>query len=414
MLRVKSPPQAANDSGLITLPYGRHFIDEDDIAAVTQVLRGDYLTTGPAVPAFESALAAYVGAKEAIACSSGTAALHLAALALGLGPGDTVIVPAITFLATANAARLVGAEVVFADVDPDTGLMSPEHLKAAIAELPPTGKRALFNVHFAGQCEDVEAIARIARTAGLSIVDDACHAIGTEYRTASGAWYKIGSNAHADLTCFSFHPVKTIAMGEGGAVSVNDPALAARIKRYRNHGVERDPAKLSQPFSRDLSGEPAPWAYEMYQPGYNYRASDIHCALGASQLKKLPKFVRERRALAASYDRQLEPLWPIVRPLSRHAAVIPAWHLYVTQIDFANIGLTRGELMAALKHKGIGTQVHYIPVARQPYYVARYREQDLPGADSYYQSCLSLPLFVGMSEDDVKRVANALAALIGA
>lgn len=414
MLRLKPHLQAANDSGTpITLPYGRHFIDEDDIAAVTAVLRGDYLTTGPAVPAFEKALADYVGAKETVSCSSGTAALHLAALALGLGPGDTVIVPAITFLATANAARLVGAEVIFADVDPDTGLISPEQLQAAIAELPPTGKRALFNVHFAGQCADVEAIARIARAAGLRIVDDACHAIGTEYRTAVGAWHKIGSNAHCDLTCFSFHPVKTIAMGEGGAVSVNDLELAARMKRYRNHGAERDPAKLTQRFSRDVSGEPAPWAYEMHEPGFNYRASDIHCALGLSQLKKLPKFMRERRSLAALYDQLLEPLWPLVRPLGRRAAVIPAWHLYATHIDFARAGLTRSELMAELKRKGIGTQVHYIPVARQPYYTARYREQDLPGADSYYQSCLSLPLFVGMTEDDVARVVGALGEIVG-
>jgi len=414
MLHLKSPPQAANDSGPPLLPYGRHFIDEDDIEAVTRVLRGDYLTTGPAVPAFEAALANYVGAKEALACSSGTAALHLAALALGLGPGDTVIVPAITFLATANAARFVGAEIVFADVDPDTGLMTPEHLKAALADLPPTGKRALFNVHFSGQCEDVETLAKIAREARLAIVDDACHAIGTEYRTASGAWHKIGSNAHADLTCFSFHPVKTIAMGEGGAVSVNDAELAARIKRYRNHGAERDPAKLNEPFSRDLSGMPAPWAYEMTEPGYNYRASDIHCALGLSQLKKLPQFVRERRALAALYDKLLAPLWPAVRPLGQRGAVIPAWHLYVTHIDFAQTGLTRGELMATLRGKGIGTQVHYIPVARQPYYKSRYGEPDLPGADTYYQSCLSLPLFVGMTEDDVARVADALTDLVGA
>ncbi|HXZ68508.1 MAG TPA: UDP-4-amino-4,6-dideoxy-N-acetyl-beta-L-altrosamine transaminase [Alphaproteobacteria bacterium] len=414
MLRLNSRVSAPSGVNHLKLPYGRHFIDEDDINAVVSVLRGDYLTTGPAVPAFESALADYVGARETLSCSSGTAALHLAALALGLGQGDTVIVPAITFLATANAARFVGAEVLFADVDPDTGLMSPEHLRAAIAELPPTGKRALFNVHYAGQCEDVETISKIARAAGLMIVDDACHAIGTEYRTAAGTWHKIGSGAHADLTCFSFHPVKTIAMGEGGAVSVNDPELAARIKHYRNHGVERDPAKFTQAFSRDESGAPAPWAYEMHEPGFNYRASDIHCALGSSQLKKLPKFIRERRELAALYDKLLEPLWPIVRPIGRRGAVIPAWHLYAVLIDFARLGLTRAELMAALKEQGIGTQVHYIPVARQPYFAARYGHQDLPGADTYYQSCLSLPLFVGMTEDDIARIVNALAALVSA
>jgi len=409
MLHLKSSTRDIETSRL--LPYGRHFIDEDDIAAVVRVLTGDTLTTGPMAPAFEAALANYVGAKHAIVCSSGTAALHLAARALGLGPGDTVIVPAITFLATANAARLVGAEVVFADVDPDTGLMGPDHLNAAIADLPRSGKRALFNVHFAGQCEDPESIARIAREAGLKIVDDACHAIGTEHRDSSGRWHKLGGCAYADLTVFSFHPVKTIAMGEGGAISTNDAALADRLRRDRNHGVERDPSKLRQNFSRDLSGAIAPWAYEMAEPGLNYRASDIHCALGLSQLGKLPRFIRERRQLASAYDRALDPLWPTIRPLGRCTSCLPAWHLYVALIDFARLGLTRGEAMAALKQQGIGSQVHYIPVARQPHYEDRYGVADLPGADLYSRSCLSLPLFVGMTEDDVTRVTNAIANL---
>lgn len=401
------------EEGARTLPYGRHFIDEDDIAAVAGVLRGDYLTTGPAVEAFEGALASVTGAREAVALANGTAALHLAARALGLGPGDTVIVPSITFVATANAARLVGAEVVFADVDPDSGLMMPEHLRAAIADLPPSGKRALFNVHFAGQCENLEEIARVAREAGLLILDDACHAIGTEYRTAAGKWHKIGSCAHADLTVFSFHPVKTIAMGEGGAITLNNSSLAARIRRDRSHGLERDGALLSASFSRDLDGTRAPWAYELVAPGYNYRASDIHCALGSSQLKKLTVFVRERRNLMALYERMLEPMWPAVRPLSRTAACIPAWHLNVAIIDFARAGATRSSLMGKLKALGIGTQVHYIPVHRQPYYESRYGTQDLPGAEMFYRSCLTLPLFVGMSEDDVARVCDALAEMAG-
>jgi len=397
----------------VRLPYGRHHIDDDDIAAVVRVLKGDFLTTGPTVAAFEKAFGEATGAREAVVVANGTAALHLAARALDLGAGDTVIVPAITFVATANAARFVGAEVVFADVDPDTGLMTPEHLQAAIAGLPPTGKRALFNVHFAGQCEDVETISRIARGAGLKILDDACHAVGTEYRTANGRWHKIGSCAHADLTIFSFHPVKTIAMGEGGAITLNDPALAERIRRDRSHGLERDPAHLEASFSRDLDGEPAPWAYELAAPGYNYRASDIHCALGHSQLKKLGKFVRERRALVAHYDELLEPLWPIVRPLARPAACIPTWHLNVALVDFGRAGLTRRALMASLKERGIGTQVHYIPVHRQPYFENRYGAQDLPGVETYYRACLTLPLFVGMGADDVERVVDTLAALVG-
>ncbi|MFO1187083.1 MAG: UDP-4-amino-4,6-dideoxy-N-acetyl-beta-L-altrosamine transaminase [Alphaproteobacteria bacterium] len=403
-----------------TLPYGRHFIDEDDIAAVAGVLRGDYLTTGPAVEDFERALASATGAREAVALANGTAALHLAARALGLGPGDTVIVPAITFVATANAARFVGAEVVFADVDPDSGLHDAEHCAPRSSwrgggggrrRRTTSGKRALFNVHLAGQCEDLEEIARIAREAGLLILDDACHAIGTEYRTMAGKWHKVGSCAHSDLTVFSFHPVKTIAMGEGGAIALNNSALAAHIRRDRSHGLERDPALLSASFSRDLDGAPAPWAYELVAPGYNYRASDIHCALAASQLKKLSKFVRERRALMALYERMLEPLWPVVRPLSRVAACLPAWHLNVALVDFARAGTTRTALMGKLKARGIGTQVHYIPVHRQPYYEDRYGAQDLPGAEVYYRNCLTLPLFVGLSEDDVARVCDALAEL---
>jgi UDP-4-amino-4,6-dideoxy-N-acetyl-beta-L-altrosamine transaminase len=408
---VQDPP-ADESSALI--PYGRHFIDEDDIAAVANVLRGGFLTTGPTVGAFEAAFAEAVGAREAIAVANGTAALHLAARAFDLGPGDTVIVPAITFVATANAARFVGAEVVFADVDPDTGLMTPEHLKAAIADLPPTGKRALFNVHFAGQCEDVEAIMRIARDAGLKILDDACHAVGSEYRAANGRWHKIGSCAHADMSVFSFHPVKTIAMGEGGAITLNDPALAQYLRRDRSHGLERDPSRLSAPFSRDLDGEAAPWAYELTAPGYNYRASDIHCALGLSQLNKLSRFVRERRDLATLYDQLLAPLWPIARPIAKRTACLPAWHLGVALIDFARAGLTRRALMAALRKRGIGSQVHYIPIHRQPYYESRYGLQELPGAETYYNNCLSLPLFVGLTEDDVVRVVQALSELFQA
>jgi UDP-4-amino-4,6-dideoxy-N-acetyl-beta-L-altrosamine transaminase len=405
--------QGATPNRSNVLPYGRHFIGDDDIESVARVLRGEFLTTGPAVPAFEEALAEATGSAHAVAVSSGAAALHLAARALGLGPGDTVIVPTNTFVATANAARHTGAEVIFADVDPDTGLMTTDQLKAAISELPPTGKRALFNVHFAGQCENLEAIARISREANLKIVDDACHAIGAEYRTSTGRWHKIGSCAHADLSIFSFHPVKTIAMGEGGAITLNDPALAARIRRDRTHGLEKDPALLESSFARDVDGEKAPWAYELINPGYNYRASDIHCALGTSQLNKLSLFVRERRALAAAYEELLDPLWPIVRPLQRLTSVMPAWHLGVALIDFPRTGLTRRALMATLRDRGVGSQVHYIPVHRQPYFESRYGAQDLPGAETYYNSCLTLPLFVGMTHDDVQFIVETLANVIG-
>ncbi|MEO5335311.1 MAG: UDP-4-amino-4,6-dideoxy-N-acetyl-beta-L-altrosamine transaminase [Magnetospirillum sp. WYHS-4] len=394
------------------LPYGRHVVEDDDIAAVAAALRGELLTTGPAVAAFEAALAKTVGASGAVSCSSGTAALHLAALALGLGPGDWVVVPAITFLATANAARYVGAEVQFADVDPDSGLMRPEDLEVALAAAKAAGRRvkAVFPVHLAGQACDMEAIAAIARREGGAVVEDACHALGTTY--GNGAW-RVGGCAHADMTVFSFHPVKTVAMGEGGAVTANDPALAARLALLRSHGMVREPRDFIR---RDLAfgpdGEVNPWFYEMAEPGFNYRASDLQCALGLSQLGKLDRFVAARAAAVAAYDARLAPLAPRLASLARVPGCRPGWHLYISLIDFAAIGKDRGAVMRALRDRGIGTQVHYIPVAWQAYYRDRYGETPLPGSARYYERCLSLPLSAAITEADVQRVTAALAEVL--
>lgn len=371
------------------LPYARQLIDDDDIAAVAEVLRGDLLTTGPTVAAFEQKLAGTTGAKHALSCSSGTAALHLAALALGLGPGDKVVVPTVTFLATANAARYVGAEVVFADVNPDTGLMDSGHFEQALKRGGDNIK-AVFPVYLGGQSPDMMTIAGIARDRNMAVVEDACHALGS---------VGVGSCAHSDMAAFSFHPVKTIAMGEGGAVTTNDAALAERLRRLCSHGMVRDPARKN------------PWAYEMAEIGFNYRASDLHCALGLSQLGKLQQFAARRRALAVRYDAVLKPLVPILKPLARMPGD-PVWHLYVVLIDFAAAGMDRAELMNKMGQAGIGSQVHYIPVHSQPYYRQRYGDCDFPGADSYYARCLSLPLFAGMTNDDVDRVVETLARII--
>lgn len=390
------------------LPYGSHLVEEDDIATVCAVLRGPLLTTGPAVAAFEAALAKAVDAPHAVSCSSGTAALHMAALALGLGPGDWVVVPAITFLATANAARYVGAEVQFADVDPDSGLMRPEDLEAALAAARMAGRKvkAVFPVHLAGQACDMEAIAAIARREGLAVVEDACHALGTTY--GNGAW-QVGTCAHADMAAFSFHPVKTIAMGEGGAVTTRAPALAARLALARSHGMVREPTDFIR---RDLAfatdGQVNPWFYEMAEPGFNYRASDLNCALGLSQLGKLDRFVAARAATVAAYDARLAGLAPRLQPLARTPKCRPGWHLYVALVDFAALGRDRGTVMRALRDRGIGTQVHYIPVAWQAYYRDRYGEIALPGSARYYERCLSLPLSAAMTGADVDRVAAAL------
>ncbi len=393
------------------LPYGRQAIDDDDVAAVARVLQGDWLTTGPTVEAFEQALAEKVDAGFAVACSSGTAALHMAAMALGLGPGDAVIVPTITFLATANMARFVGAEVVFADVDPDTGLMGVEQASDALARVPAGLKaKALAPVHLAGQCADPIGLRALADEHGLSVIEDACHALGTTY----GNGTPVGAAAHADLATFSFHPVKTIAMGEGGAVTGNDPVLGARLRKLRSHGMTRDAADMANAGEAlDADGTVNPWYYEMPDLGFNYRASDIQCALGLSQLAKLDGFVERRRALVERYDRLLAPLAPRVRPLGRVPGNRPGWHLYVALVDFEAVGLDRAGLMNALRARGIGSQVHYIPVHWQPYYRDRYGDIDLPGAAAYYRRCLSLPLYPTMADQDVDRVVAALAACLG-
>jgi UDP-4-amino-4,6-dideoxy-N-acetyl-beta-L-altrosamine transaminase len=390
-------------SGVPFIPYGRQSIDEADIAAVAAALRADLLTTGPLVATYEAAFARATGAAHAVACNSGTAALHLASLALSLGPGAAAVVPSLTFLATANAVRMTGAEVVFADVDADTGLMTSATLAAALDRAGDRSGtlRAAFPVHLNGQICDVAGLAEVARGAGLALVEDACHALGV-----AGA----GATAHSDLACFSTHPVKTIATGEGGAVTTGSADLAERMRRLRNHGMVREPSEFD---SADLGfdgDEANPWYYEMPEIGWNYRIPDILCALGLSQLDKLERFHRRRRELAAVYDRLLAPLAPALQPVP-HGPAPHGWHLYVVLIDFAALGTTRARFMRALREEGVGSQVHYIPVHRQPYYRRRYGELSLPGADAYYARCLSIPIHPSMSEADVGRVVAALTGL---
>jgi UDP-4-amino-4,6-dideoxy-N-acetyl-beta-L-altrosamine transaminase len=395
------------------LPYGHQCIEDDDIAAVVAVLRSNYLTTGPAVEAFEQALAARVGARHAVSCSSGTAALHLAAIALDLGPGDSAVVPAMTFMATANVVRLTGAEVVFADVDADSGLMRPADFDQALERVG--GGRLVLPVHLNGQTADMAGLADIASARGLALVEDAAHAIGTVTDEAGEGPTAVGSCRHSSMTIFSFHPVKTITMGEGGAVTTNDATVAARLRRLRNHGITREPAEIiDRAGAFDSSGTLNPWYYEMHEPGLNYRASDIHCALGLNQLGKLDRFVAKRRSLVARYDALLAGLAPLLRPVTRVPVCAPAWHLYPVLIDFAALGLERAAVMRKLQEKGVGTQVHYIPLHRQPYYRRRYGELSLPGAEAYYAREVSLPLFAGMEEADVDRVVEVISSILSA
>lgn len=393
------PNAAAGPTTEMILPYGRQTIEDDDIAAVAEALRADFLTTGPTVEAFERAFAETVGARHAVACANGTAALHLAMLALKVQPGEVVIAPSITFLATANCARYVGADVVFADVDPDTGLMTPATLADALERVGGRRLRAVLPVHLRGDAAELPALEALARDAGAVLVEDAPHAVGTTMRFGNVSEV-VGDVRHSAMATFSFHPVKTIATGEGGMVTTNDPALAERLRVMRSHGMVRPEGC-------------EPWWYEMPEPGFNYRLPDILCALGLSQLKKLPRFADRRRGLAALYRDALAPLAPVVRLAAQPAWSDPVLHLMVALIDFEAVDKTRREVVDALKARGVGSQVHYIPVHRQPYYRELYGALDLPGAEAWYARCLSLPLYPGMEDGDVEKVAAALKDVLG-
>jgi UDP-4-amino-4,6-dideoxy-N-acetyl-beta-L-altrosamine transaminase len=394
------------------LPYGRQDIAEDDLAAVAKALQSDYLTTGPLVGEFEAAFAKSVGARHAVISNSGTAALHLACIALDLGPGDSVVVPAITFLATANAARFCGAEVIFADVDPDSGRLTAETFEAALANNPNAAVRAVLPVHLNGHCVDMPAIRAIAEPRGIAVIEDACHAVGGRHQAGNNSLSLVGSCALSELACFSLHPVKTITSGEGGVTTTNDPAAYRRMLSFRSHGMVREPKDFQRPeLGLDADGAANPWYYEMQALGYNYRITDFACALGLSQLKRLDPYGKRRRELAARYDRMLAPLAPVIRPVPPAPGDDPVLHLYAVLIDFAKIGRSRAQVMKDLKAAGIGTMVHYIPVNRQPYYRQRYGETRLPGADAYYERVLSIPLYPTMQDEDVDRVVAALQAL---
>ncbi len=393
------------------LPYGRQLIEDDDVDAVVAVLKSDFLTTGPEVPAFEAAFAEAVDARFAVACSSGTAGLHLAAMAVDTGPGTAVVVPSITFLATANAFRLMGAEVVFADVDPDTGLMTPATAREALARATQAPK-AIVPVHLGGQTADMAGLATVADEAGAVLVEDACHALGTSYRTGGNS-HTVGSGAHAVAAVFSLHPVKTVTAGEGGVVTTNDPTLAERLARFRNHGMVRTPEQFTdgeRAFAAD--GTANRWYYEMPAVGLNYRLTDIQAALARSQLAKLPRFAETRQRLVAFYDQRFAHLASVLRPVTLVPECDAVRHLYQVLIDFDAVGLDRNAFMAALAADGILTQVHYIPVHRQPYYRSMAQDLDLPGADTFYARTLSLPLFAAMDEADAERVAQAVERLL--
>lgn len=377
------------------LPYGKQWLEDDDITAVVEVLRSDWLTTGPKVSEFEQGFANFVGSKEAVAVSSGTAALHAAMHAIRVGPGDEVIVPAMTFAATANCVVFQGGTPVFVDVDPDTLLLDPVQVETKIT--PRT--RAVIAVDYAGQPCDYDALRDIADRYELILVADACHALGGQYKGRP-----VGSLA--DISTFSFHPVKHITAGEGGMITTNNPELARRMRTFRNHGIATDHRQ------REQQGL---WFYEMVELGYNYRLSDIQCALGLSQLRKLPRWLTRRQEIARHYDAAFYGV-PAVRPLHVRADVSHAYHLYVIRLDCQQLRTTRTEVFKALRAEGIMVNVHYIPVHLHPYYRQRLgcREGECPVAESIYNQLISLPIFPAMTDKDVKDVIKAVDKVIAA
>ena len=383
------------------LPYGRQTISEDDIAVVVEALRAPLLTCGPLVARFEHALAEAVGATHASVCSSGTAALHLAYAALGIGAGDEIITTPITFSATAAAAYYVGANVRIADVDPRTGNLDPRSVERAIT--PRT--RAIVPVHLAGMPVDLAELLALARKHGIFLVEDACHALGATYRGLP-----IGGGI-SDAVVFSFHPVKHITTGEGGAVILRTAKHHERVQRLRQHGVERDPSRLWAPAE-------GTWSYEVQELGWNYRLPDIACALGIAQLGKLDRFVAARRDLAAHYRTALAATFPdggVLPPLELEDRE-SAYHLFAVAIDFARYRTTRDAVVRALATAGIGTQVHYIPLLQHPLHASRCPGElarERPGSDHYYAHTLSLPLFPTMTAADVARVVDELRHALG-
>ncbi len=371
------------------LPYGRQDVGSEELRRVREVLESDWLTQGPQVPAFEAALAAACGAKHAVAVANGTLALYIAFRAAGLGPGDRFIVPPITFVATANAGVLCGAEPVFVDIDPGTLTLDPAKVEAALLADPTI--RAIVPVHLGGRVADLPALARLAAQHSAVVIEDACHAVGTHWRDDAGAWHAVGDGSHCVMTCFSFHPVKSITTGEGGAVTTNDPALAEKLALLRTHGITRDPARLER--------ADGPWYYEMQDLGFNARLTDLQAALGLAQLEKLPRVQQRRLELVRRYDHAFEPI-PQLRTQARPVPDASCWHLMIVR------SAHRRALYDALAAAGIGSQVHYYPVHLQPWYRHNFGTGPglCPAAEAYYDEALSLPLVPTMTDGDQQRV----------
>lgn len=384
------------------IPYGRQDIDQTDIDAVVEVLRSEFLTQGPMVPVFEKAIVEYCGASRAVAVNSATSALHLACLALDIGPGDLVWTSPITFVASANCARYCGAELDFVDIDPRTYNMSPTSLAEKLAKAATVGKlpKVVILVHLCGQPCAMEQIHALSLEYGFRIIEDASHAIGGRYKGEP-----IGNCRYSDITVFSFHPVKIITTGEGGIAVTNDQRLANRMVRLRSHGITRDSAEMTH-------APDGPWYYQQLELGFNYRMTEMQGALGASQMRRLNDFVSKRHALAKQYDELLENL-PVTIPWQDEDSY-SAYHLYVIRLQLDRMSATHGEVFERFRVRGVGVNLHYIPVYRHPYYQAQgICPKDFPEAERYYSEAITLPLYPSLTEQQQRYIAECLTTPIG-
>ena len=389
------------------IPYGKHYIDQDDIDSVVDILRNHNLTQGNAVDAFEKAIAEFVGAKYAVAMSSWTAGLHMACLAADVTKNHNVITSPLTFVASANAAIYCNAKPIFADIDAETLNISPANIEN-ILKIKNNNVKAIIPVHFAGLPCDMESISKLATKNKSMIIEDAAHALGARYEDGS----MVGCCKYSDMTGFSFHPVKSIAAGEGGMITTNSYKIYKRLLKIRSHGINKLDDKFldtRQAFTGDLSN---PWYYEMQELGYNFRITDIQCALGESQLKKLPSFLKKRRELAKKYDEAFKD-FPHVMPIHSNQREFSSHHLYVLRIKFNKVGISRAKLMHKLREEGIITQVHYIPVTSHPFYKnLGYKTEEYPESKSFYDEAISIPLFFSLTDKEQNKVIDKLKNLL--
>ena len=379
------------------IPYGRQDISEADIQAVVNVLKSDFLTQGPVVPAFEKAVADYCDAKYAFAVNSATSALHIACLTLGVGKGDLVWTTPITFVASANCALYCGAEVDFVDIDSSTYNMSVDALEEKLIKAEKLGRlpKVVIPVHLAGQSCEMDKIFELGKKYSFSIIEDASHAIGGKYKNKA-----IGGCQYSDITVFSFHPVKIITTGEGGMCLTNDPKLAISLNRYRSHGIVRQPGEMTHP-------PDGPWYYQQLELGYNYRMTDIQAALGLSQMKRLDEFVKARHTIAARYNDLLQEDW--LQLPWQHSDTYSGFHLYVIRVKKNKKEFTRNQLFEKLRNAGIMVNLHYIPIYKHPYYELKgYDKEQYPQAEFYYSEAISIPMFANLTKEDQQFVVNII------